>query len=129
MTHHENITRAAVKLIRNGMNPTEAYVQAAMQEDTTPSVRNKGCPKYALISLAEHGHLKGVHDQTPSRPLTVGAQLVLAGKKILDETPSLAGNKTLLWQKVCESTDSTRTSQAGLLDVLLALWKHGDLQS
>ncbi|MFC4640012.1 nucleotide pyrophosphohydrolase [Deinococcus hohokamensis] len=126
MTVYERMTVRAVQLLAGGLAPGEAWKQAGLVEAEAHGTRNKPCPRSAFVSLAEHGHIQG-YSAAPTRPLTQNAAYCLTGAALLVERPELATSRTRLWEAIRERTGVSRQGQNGVVDVLLALHRNGQL--
>lgn len=127
MTVFSDITRNVIQLHHQGLDVREAYLQGSARVATTSNVRNKPCYKWALFSLAEHGHLKGCQKVKFDGEVNKGARLVLVGSTVLRERPELRKNKALLWRETLKAAGEPSRSQDGLMDLLLELTDLGVL--
>jgi hypothetical protein len=90
---------------------------------TTPIAQKKAAPRAAFLGLCEAGLVKGIHgDQfaSPNKNKTYAVEAV----KLL----SAGTHKTVtqLWAAV---TDGEAIPHASQMDVVLALWKNGLIQT
>lgn len=122
MTLYEQITSFA--LASGHHDASEAWEEgkreAAARSLGTESSRDKGCPRSAFISLAEHGYIAGFRLQA-DRPLTLNAQHVLDAAKVLKSNRTLSSKKSDWWRKTAKRTRTSRQGHNGVLDVLAAV--------
>jgi len=95
--------------------------QRAMERlyPTSPTARNKGCPRGAFLGLCEDGWVKGIPAGRYSASKDNKAYAVRAAALLSERTQSWS--TSALWQAVTDDPKKTHSSQ---MDVVLALWKN-----
>ncbi|MGV0035215.1 MAG: DUF6979 family protein [Candidatus Azotimanducaceae bacterium WSBS_2022_MAG_OTU7] len=123
MTKYGQIAITAAQAARCGADPVSAWKEAAQKVfPTQEASREKGCPKCAFLGLAESGLVKGVAagcyttSQDNKRYAVDALRRIRANSALVDD-------KTALWKLVVGGAKQHN----GQLDVVIALWKNGDV--
>ncbi len=123
MTKYGQIAITAARAARSGADPVSAWKEAAQGVfPTQKASREKGCPKCAFLGLAESGLVKGVAagcyttSQDNKRYAVDALRRIRANSALVDD-------KTALWKLVVGDAKQHN----GQLDVVIALWKNGDV--
>ena len=123
MTKYGQIATTAAQAARSGADPVSAWKEAAQGvfPKNKPS-REKGCPKYAFLGLAEDGLIKGVAagNYTTSQN---NKQYAIRALCLIRADCALAKNKAKLWNLVVGGAKQHNEQ----LDVVIDLWKNGDV--
>ena len=115
----------AARRCRSGQSAEGAWKQAAADVfPDQPASRAKGCPKCAFVGLVEAGRIIGVPRDSDLPPRTHNAEYAVTAADILASTPGRDRTPTELWRDVMGDRVKQHNSQ---MDVVLALWKNGDL--
>ena len=114
----------AVRLYSRGLarSPPDAWEQATSRLfGRGTSSQRKGCPRNAFLGLCEEGLVKGVEpgNYTQSQK---NKRYAIDAVAVLQQRPSLAGNRNLLWSEVLAGESKKHNSQ---MDVVIALWDAG----
>jgi len=108
--------------------PAEAWRLAVTEIcQHSPSSQKNGSPKGAFLGLCEAGLIKAIPAGSYSKSVHNQAKgYALRAFSLLSSDPALAGDRKTLWQKVMDGKVKRHNGQ---MDVVLALWQHGLLQS
>jgi hypothetical protein len=87
---------------------------------TSPSARNKGCPRGAFLGLCEEGLVKGIPPGNYTTSKDNKAYAVQAAALLAEGSRKWSIGE--LWRAVSPHPEKTHNSQ---MDVVLALWKNG----
>lgn len=121
MTLYEKMTEFALE--SGQASATDAWEaakqRAALSQLGTPITREKGCPKSAFISLAQHGYISGFELES-HKPLSKNAEYILVAARVRSSNADLTNKKALWWQETARQSGTTRQGQNGVLDVLQA---------
>jgi len=117
----------AARLSVEEMDPIKAWEARAVDVFAgRPAAIVKGCPKSAFLGLASAGMIKGVPSGVYSRSVD-NRRYAEGAVQLLFEDASWATRPTTLWSTVAEQAASKRHN--GQMDVVLALWQAGLLQT
>ena len=112
----------AVKLIKAGRKPVEAWERATCQifgEGT--SMQRKGCPRGAFLGLCEEGLINGIPKGKYTRSKKNKSYAVKA-VSILKNNQTKRYTEKTLWHEVTEKEDKAYNQQ---MDVVITLWEKG----
>lgn len=119
----------ATKLCRNDEvdSPMTGWKKAAsINFPQSQSSQEKGCPRSAYLGLCENGLVRDIPsgDYLKAGP-KLNKQYAISAVDILRQQPHLTDSNADLWEKACGEIGKTHNSQ---MDVVIALWKNGDIQ-
>lgn len=125
MSKYSSIALDAISRIRQGANPTDAWKSAAFDAfPLNPASREKNCPRCTFLGLIDQGLIRGIEPGSYTRSLDNKRYAVLA-VELLRVDPKLADHPEELWEEVQSGTQKQHNSQ---MNVVAALWRHGDIE-
>jgi hypothetical protein len=114
---------AALKAARDssGTSPAKRW-ESALETlyPTSPSSRNKSCPRGAFLGLCEEGLVKGIPAGNYTASKDNKAYAVQAAALLTEGSRKWSIGE--LWRAVSPDPEKAHNSQ---VDVVLALWKNG----
>lgn len=123
---YAEIALETVAAARKGINPIKAWKRAARKwYPNSPSSQRKCCPRCALLGLIEEKLIKGVKPGVYTRSKANKGYAVKA-VKLLIKNPTLSERPLELWATVLAVENKQHNGQ---MDVVVALWKNGDILS
>lgn len=124
MSKYGKVAVMAAEMARNGLNPIEAWrVSAKVVFPTQPPSRDKGCPKYAFLGLAEEGLVQGVSKGQYTKSM-LNKLYAVEGVNLLRAEPELAGNPEGMWERIMSGRYKQHNEQ---MSVVTALWNNRDI--
>jgi hypothetical protein len=120
MTQFARAALAAADLCRRdpSLSPRTAWERAMRAESSSPSVRDKHCPRGAFLGLCGAGLVAGIPAEAGFEPDTNGAYALAAVGELRRE-PALAADTVKLWWRVASVAHNSQ------MDVVTALWEAG----
>jgi hypothetical protein len=124
MSKYSTVTLDAIKLVREGANPGDAWKSAASAVFVdSPSSRDKGCPRSTFLGLIDQSLVRGVTPGGYTRSVE-NKQYATEAVEQLRRSPKLADYPGELWEEVQAGVAKQHNYQ---MDVVTALWKNGDI--
>lgn len=103
--------------------PRTAWELAMRRVTTSPSSREKPCPRSTFLGLCEEGLVRGVRPGSYTSSSDNKSYALRAIRALVDD-PTLASQRGVLWDL---ATGGKLKGRNGQLDVVLALWREGRL--
>lgn len=125
MSKFGKVAILAAKRAQNGMVPQQAWEQSTEEVfPDRPASRDKGCPRYAFLGLAEEGLIVGIRpgDYTNSQD---NKRYAVAGVRLLKNEPHLCTNVNKMWRRVMRNEQDKNKQHNEQMDVVAGLWKNG----
>ena len=124
MSKYSSIAIDAITRIRQGTNPIDAWKSAAFDAfPSRPASREKNCPRCAFLGLIDQGLIRGIEPGNYTRSVD-NKRYAIRAVELLRADPELAGQPEALWEEVQLRTQKQHNSQ---MDVVTALWRHGEI--
>ena len=130
MSKYGEVACMAAEDARRGTSPECAWRRAAERVfPNQKSSREKSCPRCAFLGLAEQGLLLGIPPgEYIDSTATENKRYTIRALKLLQDKPRLCDAPSLLWRLVMESEADPDKSHNNQMDVVISLWKNGDIE-
>ena len=99
MTLYGKIAVASARVLATGpeQHPEAVWRLVAHAFTSSESVRNKGCPRKAFVSLCNAGMVRGVNSSPCEHQHSKNGQYTLEAARLIWLDPTNAANKARLW--------------------------------
>lgn len=121
---------AAIKSVNamisnKGNNPADVwyFITSDIFGEGTAS-QKKGCPRNTFLALCEEGMIKGIPKGNYTRSMK-NKEYAIKAINVLKKNPDLVNDSKTLWYEVVDELKSHN----GQMDVVIALWKNGYINS